>query len=50
MEAAFAETRGDLFALKGDKAKAREAYKAAQSKQDKSAQSFIEIKLDALGD
>jgi len=49
MEAAFAEARGDLYAVKGDKEKAREAYKAALSKQDKSAQNFVEMKLDALG-
>lgn len=49
MDAIFAEVRGDLYAIKGDKELAREAYKAAMSKQEAGAQNFIEMKLDALG-
>lgn len=49
MDAIFAETRGDVLTLKGDVAKARDAYKAALAKQEKGAQSMVEMKLDALG-
>ncbi len=49
MDAVFAELRGDLNMIKGDKDKAREAYKAALSKQEKGAQNFVEMKLDAVG-
>ncbi|MBB5190360.1 putative negative regulator of RcsB-dependent stress response [Silvimonas terrae] len=49
--ALFAEARGDVLAAKGDAAGARDAYKDALAKLDKSAGNarFVEVKLAALG-
>lgn len=49
--ALYAETRGDVLALKGDAAGAGEAYKQALAKLPKDAPNykFVEIKLEALG-
>lgn len=49
--ALYAEVRGDVLALKGDKAGAVEAYKQALAKMTKGAASFqfVEIKMEALG-
>lgn len=49
--ALYAETRGDVLALKGDAAGAGEAYKQALAKLAKDAPNykFVEVKLEALG-
>ncbi|MBS1154682.1 MAG: hypothetical protein H6R07_606 [Proteobacteria bacterium] len=49
--ALYAETRGDVLALKGDAAGAGEAYKQALAKLPKDAPNykFVEVKLEALG-
>ncbi len=47
----FAETRGDVLALKGDAAGATEAYKQALAKlgKDSANYKFVEIKLESTG-
>lgn len=49
--ALYAETRGDVLALKGDAAGAADAYKQALAKLAKDAANykFVEVKLEALG-
>ncbi|WP_028455176.1 YfgM family protein [Chitinilyticum litopenaei] len=47
----YADFRGDVLQLKGDKSAAREAYKSALARTDKELPGYklIEFKLDALG-
>lgn len=45
----FAETRGDVLALKGDKAAAKQAYQSAQTAADPSRKMALDWKLQALG-
>lgn len=49
--ALYAETRGDVLALKGDVAGAAEAYRQALAKLSKEAANykFVEVKLESLG-
>ena len=49
--ALYAETRGDVLALKGDAAGATDAYRQALAKLPKEAANykFVEIKLESLG-
>ncbi|BEV73845.1 MULTISPECIES: tetratricopeptide repeat protein [unclassified Paludibacterium] len=50
-DALFFDAKGDVFSLKGDKAAARDAYKAALAKlgNDAPNHDYIQTKLDALG-
>lgn len=45
----FAETRGDVLAVKGDKAGAKQAYQKAQTAADPSRKMALDWKLQALG-
>lgn len=49
--AIYSETRGDVLALKGDKAGATDAYKQALAKLNKDAPNykFVEVKLESVG-
>lgn len=50
-DALFFDAKGDVFSLKGDKAAARDAYRAALAKLTDQApnRQYIQLKLDALG-
>lgn len=50
-DALYSDAKGDAFSLKGDKAAARDAYKAALARlgSDAPNREYVQTKLDALG-
>ncbi|MBV8046252.1 MAG: tetratricopeptide repeat protein [Paludibacterium sp.] len=50
-DALYFDAKGDVFAIKGDKSAARDAYQAALAKlaSDAPSREYIQTKLDALG-